>query len=100
NSLGGGTALRMALDHPDRIHKMVLMGPGGGLPMTSPFPTEGLKRMMTFYDGTPPTLERLRHVVDLLVYDPSKISAELLTERLKAASRPDVMNAPPLKGRG
>src|SRR5262245_22079454 len=29
NSLGGGTAVRMALNHPDKVAKLVLMGPGG-----------------------------------------------------------------------
>ena len=29
NSYGGGAALRMALDRPDRVDRMVLNGPGG-----------------------------------------------------------------------
>src|SRR5215472_18435749 len=29
NSLGGGTALRFALRYPDRVGRLVLMGPGG-----------------------------------------------------------------------
>ena len=29
NSYGGACALRLALDTPDRVEKMVLMGPGG-----------------------------------------------------------------------
>ena len=29
NSLGGGTAMRLALSHPDRVGRLVLMGPGG-----------------------------------------------------------------------
>ncbi len=29
NSLGGGTAVRFALDHPERAGRLVLMGPGG-----------------------------------------------------------------------
>ncbi|EUA23550.1 4,5-9,10-diseco-3-hydroxy-5,9,17-trioxoandrosta-1(10),2-diene-4-oate hydrolase [Mycobacterium xenopi 4042] len=28
NSLGGGTAVRFALDYPDRAGRLVLMGPG------------------------------------------------------------------------
>src|SRR5262249_22921564 len=30
NSLGGGTALKFALDSPERSDRLVLMGPGGG----------------------------------------------------------------------
>lgn len=100
NSLGGGTAIRTALNCPDRIKKLILMGPGGGLPLYSSAPSEGLLRMLTFYDGEGPTLEKLRRVVDLLVFDPSSISAQLLQERFEAATRPDIVKNPPLKGRG
>jgi len=100
NSLGGGTSLRFALDHPDRTRKLVLMGPGGSLPATSTFPTEGLLRMLTFYANEGPTIEKLKRVVDLLVFDPSQISDELIAERFKTATLPHTMANPPLKGRG
>lgn len=100
NSLGGGTALCMALAQPERINKLVLMGPGGGLPLHTPFPTEGLLRMMHFYEGEPPTLERLKRVIELLVFDSSGMTEELLEERFKAATRPDIVANPPLRGRG
>ena len=46
NSLGGGTATRFALTHPDRVGRLVLMGPGGlQLNLFSPDPTEGIKRL-------------------------------------------------------
>src|SRR5690606_21502562 len=64
NSMGGGIALRVALDHPERVDKMILMGPGGSLPSTSTFPTEGLLRMINFYEGEGPTLEKLDKVID------------------------------------
>jgi pimeloyl-ACP methyl ester carboxylesterase len=96
NSLGGMTALRFALDTPDRLEKLILMGPGGGLPTTTPFPTEGLHRMLTFYDGEGPTLEKLSKVIDLLVYDRSKITQELLEERFRVCTLPGTMANPPL----
>jgi 4,5:9,10-diseco-3-hydroxy-5,9,17-trioxoandrosta-1(10),2-diene-4-oate hydrolase len=98
NSLGGGTSLRLALDHPDRVGKLILMGPGGGLPATSTFPTEGLLRMLTFYDGEGPTIEKLDRVIDLLVYDRSTITPELIKERFKTATLPQTMAHPPLRG--
>ena len=100
NSLGGGTALRVALDQPDRVDRLVLMGPGGSIPVLSPFPTEGLLRMLNFYEGDGPSLERLQKVIDLLVFDPSTITPELLAERLAAATQPGVLANPPLRGRG
>lgn len=100
NSLGGGAALRVALDQPDRVDRLVLMGPGGSIPIFSPFPTEGLFRMLHFYDGTPPTRERVRRVLELLVFDQSLITDELIDIRLEAATQPAAMAHPPLKGRG
>ncbi len=98
NSLGGGTALRIALDRPERVGKLVLMGPGGSIPATSTFPTEGLLRMLTFYDGDGPTMEKLDRVIDLLVFDRSAITPELVAERFKTATLPQTMANPPLRG--
>lgn len=98
NSLGGGTSLRLALDHPDRVDKLILMGPGGGIPVTSTFPSEGLSRMLTFYDGEGPTLEKLERVIDLLVFDRSTITPELIQERFKTATLPQTLAHPPLRG--
>lgn len=98
NSLGGGTALTLALSHPEMVDKLILMGPGGSLPSTSTFPSEGLMRMLTFYDGDGPSLEKLDKVIDLLVYDRSSITPELVAERLKTATLPQTMKNPPLKG--
>ena len=100
NSLGGGTSLRFALNHPDRVHKLVLMGPVGSLPMTSTFPSEGLKKMLTFYDGEGPTMEKLKAIIEFLVYDPSFITEEILEERLATARAPQTLENPPLRGQG
>jgi len=49
NSLGGGTAMRLALTHPDRVGRLVLMGPGGlSLNLFHADPTEGVQRLMDF----------------------------------------------------
>ena len=54
NSLGGGTAMRLALAHPDRVGRLVLMGPGGlSLNLFHADPTEGVQRLMDF--GADPT---------------------------------------------
>src|SRR5690606_31158855 len=77
------------------VRRMVLMGPGGMLPMFTPFPTEGTCRMATFYAGEGPSEEKMRGVLEMLVYDQSVITPELVKERVKAATRPDVIAAPP-----
>lgn len=46
NSLGGGAAVRFALDYPDRAGRLVLMGPGGlSVNLFAPDPTEGVKNL-------------------------------------------------------
>ena len=53
NSLGGGTAVRFALNFAERAERLVLMGPGGlSLNVFSADPTEGVKRLASF--GAPP----------------------------------------------
>lgn len=100
NSLGGGTALKLALDHPGRVGGLALMGTGGSLPVFSAMPTEGIKRLFEFYAGSGPSVEKLRAFIDLLVYDPSAITSELLAARYAAATVPEVVANPPLKFKG
>jgi len=92
NSLGGATSLMVALRAPDRVNRLVLMGTGGSQAIFSPMPTEGLRRMAMFHGGEGPTLKKLKGVIDLLVFDSSSITEELMAERLKAATRTDVID--------
>ncbi len=100
NSLGGGTALKFALDYPDRLGRMILMGSGGGYPYFTPMMTEGMKILFNTYEGEGPTIEKLRRFINIMVYDDSFVTEELLDERLAAATRPEIMADPPIKLRG
>jgi len=44
NSLGGAAALRLAIEAPDRVDRLVLLGPGGIDSSRRP-PTEGLLQL-------------------------------------------------------
>lgn len=90
NSLGGGTALRFAMDYPEAADRLVLMGPGGGAVniFTAGEIVSGVdKAVRRFY--AEPTHERMREFVDFMVFDPSQVSDELVEERLQAANDPD-----------
>ena len=92
NSLGGGAAVRFALDHPDRVGRLVLMGPGGlSLNVFAPDPTEGVRRLSEF--GAAPSKEKLAEFLRIMVYDQSLITDELVEERYAAASTPESLAA-------
>ena len=97
NSYGGAAALRLALDRPDRVARMVLMGPGG-IGTTRVLPTAGLKRLLAYYSGEGPTRAKLeRFIRDDLVYDGTLVPDELIEQRYQASIDPDVVANPPLR---
>ncbi len=92
NSLGGGTAVRFALDHPDRAGRLVLMGPGGlSVNLFAPDPTEGVQRLAEF--GAEPSREKLAKFLRTMVYDQSLITDDLVEERYANASDPEALAA-------
>jgi 4,5:9,10-diseco-3-hydroxy-5,9,17-trioxoandrosta-1(10),2-diene-4-oate hydrolase len=94
NSLGGGTAVRFALRHPDRAGRLVLMAPGGlGLNVFSPDPTEGIKRLYEFAAPPGPSKEKLATFLRTLVHDSSLVTGELVEERFRVASDPASLRA-------
>jgi 4,5:9,10-diseco-3-hydroxy-5,9,17-trioxoandrosta-1(10),2-diene-4-oate hydrolase len=94
NSLGGGTAVRFALNYPGRAGRLVLMGPGGlSLNVFAPNPTEGVKRLMEFAAPPGPTREKLARFLRTLVHDRRLITDELIDERFAAASDPEALAA-------
>jgi 4,5:9,10-diseco-3-hydroxy-5,9,17-trioxoandrosta-1(10),2-diene-4-oate hydrolase len=92
NSLGGGTAVRLALEHPDRVGRLVLMGPGGlSLNLFHADPTEGVQRLMDF--GANPTREALRAFISTMVVDQSLVTDELVEMRFADATAPGAQDA-------
>jgi pimeloyl-ACP methyl ester carboxylesterase len=97
NSLGGAAALRLALDAPRRVGKLVLMGPGG-IGMTRGLPTEGLKNLLSYYSGDGPSREKLATFIrSYLVYDGAAVPDALIDLRYQASIDPEVMADPPLR---
>ena len=94
NSLGGGTAVRFALQYPDRVGRLVLMAPGGlSLNLTSADPTEGVIRLGRFAAKPGPSREKLAEFLRTLVYDRRLITDELIEERYAAAAEPESLRA-------
>lgn len=90
NSLGGGTSVRLALDHPAKAGRLVLMAPGGlGLNIFAPDPTEGIKKLYAFAAPPGPSPAKLAAFLRTLVFDQSMITDELVAERFRYASDPE-----------
>lgn len=76
NSMGGASALSFALEFPERLDRMVLMGPGAqGPSIIQPQPGEGIKRMFKLY--MQPTYANFEAMLEVFVYDPQAITEEL-----------------------
>lgn len=97
NSYGGSAALRLALDTPRRVGKLVLMGPGG-IGTTRGLPTAGLKTLLSYYGGDGPSRDKLATFIrSYLVYDGSSVPDDLIELRYRASIDPDVIADPPLR---
>lgn len=97
NSYGGAAALRLALDTPHRVGRLVLMGPGG-IGTTRGLPTAGLKSLLSYYGGDGPSREKLATFIrTYLVYDGAAVPDELIDLRYRASIDPEVVANPPLQ---
>lgn len=97
NSYGGACALRLALDTPDRVGRMVLMGPGG-IGTTRALPTPGLNSLLAYYTGAGPSRRKLeRFIRQYLVFNAADVPDSVIDERYRDSIDPEVVAAPPLR---
>lgn len=80
NSFGGALALALAIRHPWRVRRLVLMG-SAGVPFTI---TPGLEAVW----GYEPSLAAMRRLMDLFAYDRRLVTDELAQMRYLASIRP------------
>jgi len=80
NSFGGALALALAISHPERINKLVLMGSVGVHFEITP----GLDSVW----GYEPSIEYMRNLLDIFAYDRELVSNELAELRYQASIRP------------
>ncbi len=84
NSMGGGSALAFAVEFPERLGKLILMGAGGvgKTSLFTPLPMEGIKLLFQVYRE--PTLDNLKKMLNVFVYDASALTEELVQLRLNS----------------
>lgn len=97
NSYGGACALRLALDTPDRVDRMVLMGPGG-IGTTRALPTPGLQHLLAYYTGDGPSRQKLETFIRQdLVFDGDAVPDSVIDSRYLSSILPEVVANPPLR---
>ncbi len=85
NSFGGGLALALAIRHPTRVRRLVLMGAAG-----VHFPiTPGLDAVW----GYQPSIANMRKLLDIFAFDRTLMSDELAELRYKASIQPGFQEA-------
>ena len=82
NSLGGAISMGMALAHPEKVSNLILMAPGGLEEREVYFATDGIQAMVKYPMGSPEfTVDVLRELLKLLVFDPVHVTDQLVAER-------------------
>ena len=87
NSLGGGIALQMTLDHPGFARNLVLMAPGCVAPRESYFVMPGIAKMVSNFGGPDFNLAEQKRLVSNLVHPDfaPNIGDDLVAERFAVA---------------
>jgi 2-hydroxy-6-oxonona-2,4-dienedioate hydrolase len=85
NSAGATASLNLAADHPDRVLRIVAMGPGSRASTFVPQPTEGIKVLAAGHLN--PSMATLRALANVMLYDASQIGDEALQVRVDTALR-------------
>jgi 2-hydroxymuconate-semialdehyde hydrolase len=85
NSFGGGLALALAIRHPKRVRRLVLMGAAGvSFPLTA-----GLDAVW----GYQPSIANMRKLLDIFAFDRTLMSDELAELRFNASIQPGFQEA-------
>ncbi len=80
NSFGGGLSLALALQYPERVRRLILMGSiGVSFPLTP-----GLDAVW----GYQPSFENMRKLLDIFAFDRNLVNDELAELRYQASIRP------------
>jgi 4,5:9,10-diseco-3-hydroxy-5,9,17-trioxoandrosta-1(10),2-diene-4-oate hydrolase len=91
NSLGGAVALGMALEHPERVDRLILMAPGGLSELHEYQQMPGMQKVFAvFGSGEPVTPEVMKDLFATgLMHNPAHATDELVAERMQVM---EIMN--------
>ena len=91
NSMGGQAAMKLAIDYPDRIDRLAVIGssPIKAGSIFQPMPLEGIRNIRNYYRGEGATPAKMRQLLESLVYNTPIITDELVQERFEASKDPE-----------
>lgn len=90
---GGAIAIRMALEFPEMMDRLLLVSAAGGLSMYGVRPLQTASQI--YYGGSGPSLEKMRDYLQQLVFDPALVTDEVVRERYEASVDPAFMMQAP-----
>ncbi len=85
NSFGGALALMLAIQHPQRVRRLVLMGAAGVEFALTP----GLDAVW----GYEPSMDNMRRIMDVFAFDRSRITEDIVRSRYEASIQPGAQEA-------
>jgi len=92
NSMGGQAALKLAIDQPERVGRLVVIGSNAmSSSVLSPLPAEAVRLIADYYQGDGPSPARMRALLEALVYDPALVTDARVAERYAASIEPEVV---------
>jgi len=83
NSMGGSSVIRLAYERPDLVSHLITMGSPSGMPglFEAAGLSEGVKVLERAYFE--PTFENIRALTNVMTFDVSNVTDELIEERLQ-----------------
>jgi pimeloyl-ACP methyl ester carboxylesterase len=94
NSMGGQVAMKLAIDRPDLVGRLVVIGsPPLGPSAMGPSPAEAIRLIEGYYRGSGPSIEKMRQLLTTLVYDPSFVTDEVVQGRYESSISPETIEA-------
>jgi pimeloyl-ACP methyl ester carboxylesterase len=90
NSMGGQATIKLAIDHPDKVDRFVIIGSTPiKVTVFQPMPLEAIRNIIEYYQGEGPSPAKMRQLIKSLTWDHSFITDALVKERYEASAAPD-----------
>lgn len=94
NSVGGSSSIRLALDNPQQVKKVVIMGSTLGYPYPpgiEEWPPRGIVKLMAYPSS--PSKEAMRSMLEDFVYDKRILTDDIVEERYSASIEEGHLNS-------